>query len=297
MPNRANAPDPELAERFARLTANTQQLETVLSRLFQQLASHGIQIQLDVGSMMQSIRRDVEDIEKTSRRIASERGQLQELVRTSALITSSLELDRVLEEVMDTVIDLTGAERAYLMLKDKHTDELKVRAARNWDQENLTGDEAVFSRSVVSAAIDQGEAIVTTNAQADDRFQGMQSVVKHGLRSIMCIPLMLHGRGVGVLYTDNRIEQGIFDQRDVPLLTAFGTQAAIAIENAQNFTQVKDDLNKAQKEVERLQIQIDQTKVREQVSEITESDYFQKLAAAASSMRRKFNEDIGKADS
>lgn len=284
-----NVLDPEILERFTRLSSNTQQLETVLSRLFQQLASHGVQISLDISGMMQNIRRDVDGIEKSSRRLSTERGQLEELVRTSALITSSLELDRVLQDVMDTVIGLTGAERAYLLLKDKRSGELKFRAARNWDQENLADDDVVFSRSVVTATLEQGEAIITTNAQADERFKQNASVAAHGLRSIMCIPLMVRGEGVGVLYTDNRIEQGIFDARDIPLLTAFGTQAAIAIENAQNFTQVKDDLNKARKEVERLQIQIDTQKVMEQVSEITDSDFFQSLTVQAKAMRKQFN--------
>jgi adenylate cyclase len=282
--------DPEVLERFSRLSSNTQQLETVLSRLFQQLASHGVQISLDISGMMQNIRRDVDGIEKSSRRLSTERSQLEDLVHTSARITSSLELDRVLEDVMDTVIGLTGAERAYLLLKDKRNGELKFRAARNWDQENLAANEVVFSSSVVSTALEQGEAIITTNAQADERFSQNASVATHGLRSIMCIPLMVRGEGVGVLYTDNRIEQGIFDPRDIPLLTAFGTQAAIAIENAQNFTKVKDDLNRARREVERLQIQIDQSKVHEQVSEITDSDFFQSLSAQAKAMRKQFGE-------
>jgi transcriptional regulator with GAF, ATPase, and Fis domain len=282
--------DPEVLERLSRLSSNTQQLETVLSRLFQQLASHGVQISLDISGMMQNIRRDVDGIEKSSRRLSTERGQLEDLVHTSARITSSLELDRVLEDVMDTVIGLTGAERAYLLLKDKRNGELKFRAARNWDQENLAANEVVFSSSVVSTALEQGEAIITTNAQADERFSQNASVATHGLRSIMCIPLMVRGEGVGVLYTDNRIEQGIFDPRDIPLLTAFGTQAAIAIENAQNFTKVKDDLNRARREVERLQIQIDQSKVHEQVSEITDSDFFQSLSAQAKAMRKQFGE-------
>lgn len=290
MAKQASNLDPEVLERFSRLSSNTQQLETVLSRLFQQLASHGVQISLDISGMMQNIRRDVDGIEKSSRRLSTERGQLEDLVHTSARITSSLELDRVLEDVMDTVIGLTGAERAYLLLKDKRTGDLQFRAARNWDQENLAANEVVFSSSVVSTALEQGEAIITTNAQADERFSQNASVATHGLRSIMCIPLMVRGEGVGVLYTDNRIEQGIFDPRDIPLLTAFGTQAAIAIENAQNFTKVKDDLNRARREVERLQIQIDQSKVHEQVSEITDSDFFQSLSAQAKAMRKQFGE-------
>jgi GAF domain-containing protein len=215
--------------------------------------------------------------------------QQRELVRTTALITSSLELDQVLDEVMDTVIHLTGAERAYLMLRDRKTDELQIRSARNWDRESLSESDTVFSSSIVNAAIEQREPIVATNAADDTRFQAMKSVVQHGLRSVLCIPLSLREEIVGVLYADNRIEQGIFSNENIPLLTAFGTQAAIAIENARQFGRVKNDLKKVQSELQELKIQIDKHKVQQQVNEITDSDYFEKLTEAAREIRASRN--------
>src|SRR6185295_2625979 len=95
--------------------------------------------------------------------------QLNELVRTSALITSSLELDTVLEEVLDTVNKLTGAERAYLMLYDEQSG-LQIKTARNWDRQTIGEDEAHFSNSIVEAAMKDGLPIITTNAQTDERF-------------------------------------------------------------------------------------------------------------------------------
>src|SRR5205814_767183 len=70
------------------------------------------------------------------------------------------------------------------------------------------------------------------NAQSDARFQSHSSIVSHGLRAILCIPLVLNGQIEGVLYADNRIRQGIFSVDNIPLLAAFGTQAAIAIDKA-----------------------------------------------------------------
>jgi transcriptional regulator with GAF, ATPase, and Fis domain len=280
----------ELLDVLNKTASDGEQLSLVLNRLFQTLTKHGIQISFDINGMVRNVNQGVRDAQKRSRQLIDKLEQSQELVQTFALITSSLELDQVLEEVMDTVIKLTRAERAYLMLKEKG-DELKIRAARNWDRETLGEDDAFFSRTVVNTALSEGEAIITTNAQTDDRFQGMQSVVSHGLRSIICIPLVLGGKVVGALYADNRIEQGLFSQDSVPLLTAFGTQAAIAINNARTFGRVKDDLDRAQRELKRLQIQIDQSKVQEQVSEITETDYFQKLQSAARSMRKQFSAD------
>lgn len=276
----------EFSESLTQLQGDTDNLGTVLGRTLQALSKHGVQLSVDLEGMVRTLQQGVGVVRKRSHRVVEQLDQQKELVRTVALITSSLELDQVLAEVMDTVIHLTGAERAYLMLRSKDSDDLSIRAARNWDRETISEDDVFFSRSIVNTALEHLEPVVSTNAQGDERFQEMKSVVQHGLRSILCIPLSLHGRVVGVLYADNRIEQGIFSTDDIPLLTAFGTQAAIAIENARLFEQVKDDLAEAQRELQHLKIQIDRQKVDEQVSEITDSDYFERLSEAARAIRQ-----------
>jgi GAF domain-containing protein len=278
----------DLVETLGQSTAELRQLEAVLSRIVQVITENGFQISVDVVGITQQISQRVELAAKQSRALITRAEQMDDLVRKFALISSTLELDQVLDEVMDTVIKLTGAERAYLMLRDKKTGELDLAVARNWDRESLSEAEAGFSRSVVNRALHEGQPILTTNAATDDRFQNVQSVVNNQLRSILCIPLIIHGEAVGVLYADNRITQDIFRPDEIPLLTVFGTQAAIAIENARLYGQVKDDLNKALNELQSLQIQIDQGKLERQVSEITDTDYFQKLAASARLMRGRF---------
>jgi GAF domain-containing protein len=278
----------DLIETLGQSTAELRQLEAVLSRIVQVITENGFQISVDVVGITQQISQRVELAARQSRALIGRAEQMDDLVRKFALISSTLELDQVLDEVMDTVIKLTGAERAYLMLRDKKTGELDLAVARNWDRESLSEAEAGFSRSVVNRALHEGQPILTTNAATDDRFQNVQSVVNNQLRSILCIPLIIHGEAVGVLYADNRITQDIFRSDEIPLLTVFGTQAAIAIENARLYGQVKDDLNKALNELQSLQIQIDQGKLERQVSEITDTDYFQKLAASARLMRGRF---------
>jgi GAF domain-containing protein len=269
------------------LTNQASELQDVLKRTLQALTQHGVQLNVDLNSMAGEVSRELGSVQKQSRRVIEQLDQQKELVRTFALFTSSLELDQVLNEVMDTVISLTGAERAYLMLRSQDDNELKIRAARNWDRETMSEDDVVFSRSIVNQALEQMEPVIATNAAGDARFQEMKSVVQHGLRSILCIPLALHGRVVGVLYADNRIEQGIFGQDDIPLMTAFGGQAAIAIENARLFTQVKDDLRETKRELEHLKIQIDKQKVEQQVRDITDTAYFERLSEAARRLREQ----------
>lgn len=284
-----------LAAAIHNLENHKAQLEQHLMRLLQLLASHRVPVSSDtqqtLSTLLAHFQRELRALQRGSRDMAQQMANLQGLVRTSALITSSLELDRVLEDIIDTIIALTGAERAYLMLRDGQSGQLTLRAARNWDQETLSEREAVFSRGVIDEALNKRQPIVTLNAQEDERFAARQSVSANQLRSILCIPLILQDEIIGVLYTDNRAQRGLFDDATVPLMAAFANQAAIAIVNARRFQTIKADLHSAQQEVQRLRIQIDQQKLDAQVSEIVESDYFKHLEARADDMRRQFKPD------
>jgi PAS domain S-box-containing protein len=192
----------------------------------------------DLGPLLNSLKADLTSLEQVLTTQSEERTGLAALSEVAGIVNSSLKLPEVLNHVMDQIIRLTGAERAFLMLYDEETGELEFQAARNLDRETLTASEFEISRSVVSQVAQNGEAVVTTNAQLDPRFKGQQSVVSYNLRSIVCVPLRARDRVIGALYADNRIRSGIFAEQDRDLVTAFADQAAVAIENARLFGNV-----------------------------------------------------------
>ena len=121
---------------------------------------------------------------------------------------------------MDAVIVLTGAERGFLMLIDPDTQKLTVRAARNFEGESLTQEEserglASISRSVIRTTLEQGEGLISPNAQEDPRFANKESVVLQDPRSIMCTPLRWRGMVIGAISEDNRVRSGIFIPPDL----------------------------------------------------------------------------------
>lgn len=274
-------------ESLKRLTSQGAPLQTVLHSLRQSTQDPEHQPAADITEHVSQVVRDLSAVQVGSKRVVNQLEQLRGLVRTSALITSSLDIDRVLEEVMDSAIELTKAERAYLMLRAEGSGELELRAARNWDRETLAEQDVTFSRGVMATVLETGEPVLTVNAQGDSRFQGQASVLINDLRSIICIPLTLRDRVTGVLYADNRFEQGVFDQESVDLVASFANFAAIAIDNARHFTRVKADLAEAKREVKRLQIEINEQRLNSELSEITETDYFQRLSSLARDLRKR----------
>jgi adenylate cyclase len=166
---------------------------------------------------------------------------LEALAGIGQVVNSTLEVDEVLQIVMDTIVRLMGAERGFLMLRDERG-EMTIRIARNWEQESINQNEFAISRTVIQRVIDEGEAVLTTNAREDPRFGGQESIIAYNLRSILCVPLKVKSELIGVIYTDNRIRTGIFSESDRDLLLAYADQAAVSIENARLFSSLKRTL-------------------------------------------------------
>lgn len=178
-----------------------------------------------------------------------QQARLSALYEVSSQLGKSLDLDEVLNQVMDAIIQLTGAERGFLMLYDEDTGQLVTCAARNVDQKTIEGDAMNISRTVIERAVASGEGILTSNAQEDARFAGQQSVVGYQLRSIMCAPLQARGFTLGAVYVDNRLFSGVFETADLDLLMTFANQASVAIENARLFTQTDAALSRRVEEL------------------------------------------------
>lgn len=228
---RLNSPD------SGRIAALREQL-TRIALLIAQGREAGTPLVEELACSLPTLRAMLEDFEHELAAQEPKREELEAFYDVSRAIVSSLDLSQVLNEVMDQIIRLTGAERSFLMLVDPKTGELQFRAARNMDYETITASSFEISRSIVNQVAASGEPIVTTNAQMDPRFKSQASVIGYNLRSILCVPLQVRGQVTGVIYADNRIRTGLFSDRDRDLLVAFAGQAAVAIENARLFESV-----------------------------------------------------------
>ncbi len=194
----------------------------------------------------------VEDIEKN---------RLAALYKVSQALGTTLDLDKVLTQVMDAAIELTGAERGFLILIGNEvsagepldldlSDDLELRTARSYLRETIKTVEV--SKTVIRTVIETGEGVVTNDAQTDPRFTGSDSVFFYALRSVICAPLKARGSVIGVLYIDNRVHKSRFTEADLGLLNAFAGQAAIAIDNARLYTNTDKALSDRVAELETL---------------------------------------------
>jgi putative nucleotidyltransferase with HDIG domain len=232
---------------------NFQDLNMLLIRTIGRLSGMGSPTVSTVIQDITRISQSLTDLEqKVDDQLKVRQSQLGALMGVGRAINSSLGLNRVLEEVMDTLIALMRAERGFLMLRDSNG-ELSVRIARGIDHINLDGETFRVSKTIVGRVAASCEPVLTTNAQADPRFENQMSVAAYQLRSILCAPLKLKSKLIGVLYVDNRAHAGIFQESDLGLITAFADQAAVAIDNAQ----LLEDLQRSNRELEKTNFKLE----------------------------------------
>ncbi len=156
---------------------------------------------------------------------------LMSLYEITLAMNSSLDFDEVLNIVLDSMMQVTQAQRGFLMIADEQG-RLQIQVARSVD-----GNPAaeLYSTTIVNEVVTSGKPLLTNNAQFDSRYKAGQSIIMKGLRAILCAPMMVRDRLVGVVYVDSSIRDSTFKELDLYLLSAVAGQAAVAIENARLY--------------------------------------------------------------
>jgi Nif-specific regulatory protein len=107
------------------------------------------------------------------------------------------------------------------------------------DRESLDGVDS-FSRSVIKQ-VAEGHTLLKVDVSSDPALSTFKSLVIHEIKSILCVPMRILGRTVGVIYLDTRKAAQMFTDKEKTFVESFASQAAIAIENAQMFGNMRDE--------------------------------------------------------
>lgn len=168
-------------------------------------------------------------------------------------LSAARSVERVLDHAIDAAIELTGAERGFVLLSRAPRRGFKVAVARNLDRERLARAQGKLSRSIAEQVIQRDEPVLTLDAGLDRRFAAQASVHAMRLKSVLCVPIRSGDGVLGALYLDNRFERERFSEQDLPLLQAFADQVAIALTNTRLHVQLRRRTRELEKEQQRVQ--------------------------------------------
>lgn len=149
---------------------------------------------------------------------------LQAILQTAHLLTGEIELDDLLEQSLERLLAISSTDRGFIMLPEAGNLEVKVLRNLGADMEK----DIHLSMSSVKRVFEQGEPIWIHNVSADEGLMAQQSILDLQLKTILCLPLVVQGKCIGVVYLDSR--RIVTEPVDRATFEAIVSLCAIAIE-------------------------------------------------------------------
>lgn len=195
----------------------------------------------DLMAECDKLRRRIKELEAS-------KSTFEALLNISASINSTLNQRELLKKIVDAVIRTTDCERGFLMLQNSKGD-YSFEISRSKDEKELNEDVFEVSRSVVQEAAESGKPVRLKNIQDSKHFKTKESVMALKLKSAYSVPLKYEERLIGVIYVDSENTSERFTDADLPVLKAFGAQAAVAIENARRRDELESSFRNLKKRI------------------------------------------------
>ncbi|HZU95686.1 MAG TPA: sigma 54-interacting transcriptional regulator, partial [Planctomycetota bacterium] len=179
------------------------------------------------------------------------------LSMVNRVVSTELDLERVIGLVTGMVVEATRGERGFFMLKDR-TGELQFKHGRNIDDKEILSPELKISHGIAREVARSGEPIVVEEALDDNRFRDFKSVMDLKLRSIICAPIKSGpGEVLGVIYVDHNSIARHFSKEDLNFLTAIAQRIAIPIKNSKTLRDTEEQLEELRDKLKTSQDQLE----------------------------------------
>ncbi|MEZ0228998.1 MAG: GAF domain-containing SpoIIE family protein phosphatase, partial [Planctomycetota bacterium] len=167
------------------------------------------------------------------------------LLDVGRAIGNTLVLDDLLAITLEKVLEVTKADRGFIMLLEGGKPVFKI--GRAWNKKEgkdkksfkLNETQFFFSRTIVNRTLEQGKSVCIKDTVGGGE-DASTSIVQMELQSVMATPLREKNQTLGLIYVDSKASNREFDQSDLELFEALAGQAAIAVQNAILYSQAKD---------------------------------------------------------
>ncbi len=163
--------------------------------------------------------------------------ELTTLFEVSKVLGSTFNIHEVLEFILKSSLHILHANTGSVMLLDEETKELRIRAAKGLSQEAVEKTRLKLGEGIAGWVAKMEKPLLISNISKDTRFKKFKS--KEELYSALCVPLKVEDKIIGVLNVGATYLHE-FTKDDLRTLSILAGEAAVAIRNAQLFTQLEE---------------------------------------------------------
>ena len=172
---------------------------------------------------------------------------LNALLLISKAVNSVRGLEALERQVLESIFEVAPADRAAILLCEHGAEEWT--SMFGWDRREGPNQPVQVSRTIVSQVLADGVAILSNDLPAEESFSDTASIVERRIRSVLAVPLEVFDRILGVIYLDASNPDARFDEDHLQLLTAIGSIAAAALDNARRMESLEQENRRLQDEI------------------------------------------------
>ena len=185
------------------------------------------------------------------------RRELSTLLKSSALINSSLQTTDVLNFAMKAAEEFMEAEASSVFELDSEKGEIFVRLARGEKGGFIQARRLKPGEGIAGWVIQNGEPVIVEDVQKEGRFSDrFDKETGFRTRSLICVPLTIREKTVGAIQVINKKNGASFTEEDTELLTALGQQIAVALDNAKLYQRLEENFKLTEKELKFTQLKL-----------------------------------------
>ena len=176
--------------------------------------------------------------------------EIDEIINISTLINSTLEINEVLNRIMDSANRVVEAEASSLLLIDEVTNSLYFHVALGDKGNEVKKFTLKIGEGIAGWVAQHSKPLLVPDVQKDPRFfKDISKKINYQTKSILCVPLKLKEKTIGVLEVLNKSGGGSFDLADQKILESFANLAGVAIANARLYQDIKSENINLRKEL------------------------------------------------
>lgn len=189
----------------------------------------------------------------------------ERITEASVIMDLALELkpgmriDDVLEKIVDYISEDLGYKIVSIMLVDEGANHLRINAARGLAEKIVRSSRMEIGKGVSGSVARTGRPLLVRDVENDPRFGKVRSHGRYSSKSLICVPLKVGDRVIGVLNANNKGKEGPLNEHDLRVLTVFAAHASVNIERARLHNSLEKQAKELKEAYEKLRA-IDQVK-------------------------------------
>ena len=174
-----------------------------------------------------------------------ERLDVGTVLKAAQAVSSEIVLGELIKTLLRIAIEHAGAERGLLILFPGDEPRIAADATTGRGQVEVTLRDAApspaeFPESVLHYVIRTRESVILDDASAQNPFSADEYICRKHARSILCLPLVKQSKLIGVLYLENNLASHLFTPARISVLELLASQAAISLENARLYNDLRE---------------------------------------------------------